>query len=207
VTKLQGEAARAFSLYDECLAIFRQVGDVAGIAWTLNCQGDVARESNDLTAARSFYEQSLAAFSLSRDGWGMASALSDLAGLSWDQGDNGEARRLYGESIKLFQGLGHKRGIARVLECLAANAAAQSDAVRALRFAGTAAALRERLVTPLTPAEQIKLEKVLDFARRALGNAAGMTAWMEGWAMPVDQAIQEALTSGAGPALRAGSEG
>ncbi len=97
----------------------------------------------------------------------------------------------------MFQNLGHKRGIARVLECLAANAAAQSNAVQALRFAGAAAALRERLVTPLTPAEQHKLEKVLEFARRTLGNAAGLTAWMEGWALPVEQAIQEALGSGA----------
>jgi predicted ATPase len=205
VTKLQGEPARASALYEECLAMFRQVGDVAGIAWTLNYQGDLARESNDLTAARTFYEQSLAAFSLSRDGWGIASALSDLAGLSWDQGDSDEARRLYGESIQMFQNLGHKRGIARVLECLAANAAAQSDAVQALHFAGAAAALRERLGAPLTPAEQHKLEKVLEFARRTLGSAAGTTAWMEGWALPVEQAIQEALDSGAGPTLRMGS--
>ena len=207
VTKVQGELARASSLYDECLATFRKVGDVAGIAWTLNYQGDVAREGNDLTAARSFYEQSLAAFSLSRDGWGIASALSDLAGLSWDQGDNDEARRLYGESIQMFQNLGHQRGIARVLECLAANAAAQSNATQSLRFAGAAAALRERLGTPLTPAEQHKLEKVLEFARRTLGNAAGLTAWMEGWAVPVEQAIEEALSPGAGPVLRTGSDG
>ena len=207
VTKLQGEAARAASLYDECLAIFRKVGDVAGIAWTLNYQGDVAREGDDVAAARSFYEQSLAAFSLSRDGWGIASALSDLAGLSWDQGDSDDARRLYGESIQMFQNLGHKRGIARVLECLAANAAAQSNAVQALRFAGAAAALRERLGTPLTPAEQHKLEKVLEFARRTLDNAAGLSAWMEGWALPVEQAIQEALASGAEPTLRTGSDG
>ncbi len=206
VTQLQGEPARASALYEECLAMFRQVGNVAGIAWTLNYQGDVARESNDWTAARSFYEQSLAAFSLSRDGWGIASALSDLAGLSWDQGDNDEARRLYGESIQMFQNLGHKRGIARVLECLAANAAAQSNAVQSLHFAGAAAALRERLGTPLTPAEQHKLEKVLEFARRTLGNAAGLTAWMEGWALPVEQAIQEALSSGE-ESLRTGSDG
>ncbi|MGA9566225.1 MAG: protein kinase [Candidatus Korobacteraceae bacterium] len=207
VSKLQGELARASSLYDECLAIFRKVGDVAGIAWTLNYQGDVARERNDLTAARSFYEQGLAAFSLSRDGWGIACALSDLASLSWDQSDNSEARRLYGESIQMFQNLGHQRGIARVLECLAANAAAQSNAVQSLRFAGAAAALRERLGTPLTPAEQHKLEKVLEFARRTLGNDAGLTAWMEGWAMPVEQAIHEALGSGAEPTLQTGGGG
>ncbi len=202
---LQGELARASALYDECLTIFRDVGDVAGIAWTLNYQGDVARERNDLTAARSFYEQGLAAFSLSRDGWGIACALSDLASLSWDQSDNDEARRLYGESIQMFQNLGHQRGIARVLECLAANAAADSNALQSLRFAGAAAALRNRLGTPLTPAEQRKLEKALEFARRALGKDAGLTPWMEGWAMPVEQAIQEALGSGPEPTPRTGS--
>ena len=207
LTKLRGDLAAASSLYEECLALFRKVGDVAGIAWTLNYQGDVARESNNLAAARSFYEQSLAAFSLSRDGWGIASALSDLASLSSDESNNDEARRLYGESIQMFQSLGHKRGIARVLECLAANAAAQSDAVQSLRFAGAAAALRERLGTPLTPTEQPKLEKALEFARRTLGNAAGLTAWMEGWGMPVEQAIQEALDCGPESNLRTGSSG
>ena len=77
----------------------------------------------------------------------------------------------------------------RVLECLAAGAAAQSNAEQALHFAGAAAALRQRLGAPLTPAEQPRLEKALDFARRTLGNAAGLAAWMEGWAMPVEQAV------------------
>jgi predicted ATPase/serine/threonine protein kinase len=202
VMKLQGEYARASSLFDECLTMFRKAGDEAGVAWTLNYQGDVAREKADFVAARSFCEQSLAAFRQLRDGWGIASALSDLAGLSCDQCNNAEARRLYGESIKIFQELGHKRGIARVLECLAASAAAQSNAEQALHLAGTAAALRQRLGAPLTPAEQTMLEKALEFARRTLGNAAGLTAWMEGWAMPVEQAVEAALNCDAQPSLR-----
>jgi predicted ATPase len=193
VTKLQGEYERASSLYDECLTMFRKVGDGTGVAWTLNYLGDVAREKEDFVAARSFCEQSLAEFRQLQDGWGIASALSDLASLKSDQGDNAEARRLYGKSIKMFQEVGHKRGIARVLECLAASAAAQSNAEQSLHLAGAAAALRQRLGAPLTPAEQPKLEKALDFARRTLGDAAGLTAWMEGWAMPVEQAVQEAL--------------
>ena len=75
---------------------------------------------------------------------------------------------MYGESIGMFQELGHKRGIARVLECLAASAAAQSNGEQSLRLAGAAAALRQRLGAPLTPAEQPKLEKALEFARRTL---------------------------------------
>jgi hypothetical protein len=146
-----------------------------------------------LAGARSFCEQSLAAFRQLRDGWGIASALSDLASLSCDQGNDREARRLYGESIRMFQELGHQRGIARVLECLAASAAAQSNSVQSLRLAGVAAALRQRLGAPLTPTEQRRLEKALEFARRTLGNAAATAAWMEGWATPVEQAVREAL--------------
>jgi predicted ATPase/serine/threonine protein kinase len=193
VMKLQGEYERASSLYDECLTMFRQIRDGAGVAWTLNYLGDVAREKTDLVVARSYCEQSLLEFRQLRDSWGIASALADLASLSCDQGNNVEARRLYGESIKVFQELGHKRGIARALECLAVSAAAQSNAEQSLHLAGAAAALRQRLGVPLTPTEQPRLERALDFARRTLGNAAGLTAWMEGWAMPVEQAIQEAL--------------
>lgn len=202
VTKLQGEYARASMLYDECLTMFGKAGDGAGVAWTLNYQGDVAREKTDLLAARSFCEQSLAAFRELRDGWGIASALSDLASLSCDLGNDAEARRLYGESIRMFQELGHKRGVARALECLAASAAARSNAEQSLHLAGAAAALRQRLGAPLTPTEQPRLEKALEFARRTLGNAAGLTAWMEGWAMPVEQAVREALDGDTEPGLR-----
>jgi predicted ATPase len=200
VKKIQGEYAHASSLYDECLIMFRKAGDAAGAAWTLNYQGDVARERADLVAAQAFCEQSLAAFRQLRDGWGIASTLSDLASLGCDQGKDSEARRLYGESIKMFQELGYKRGIARALECLAASAAAQSNAEQALHLAGAAAALRQRLGAPLTPTEQPRLEKALEFARRTLGNAAGLAAWMEGWAMPVEVAIREGLGDEAEPA-------
>jgi hypothetical protein len=133
--------------------MFRKAGDGAGVAWTLNYQGDVAREKADLVAARSFCEQSLAAFRELRDGWGIASALCDLASLSGDLGNDAAARRLYGESIQMFLDVGHKRGIARALECLALSAAAQSNAEQSLRLAGAAAALRQRLCPPLTPTD------------------------------------------------------
>jgi predicted ATPase/serine/threonine protein kinase len=193
VMKLQHEYPRASSLYGESLAMFRKAGDDAGVAWTLSSQGDVAREKGDLIATRSYCEESLTAFRQLRDGWGIASTLSDLASLSWEEGNNNEARRLYGESIRMFQELDHKRGIARVLESLAAGAAAQSNAEQALHLAGAAAALRQRVGAPLTSAEKPRLEKALEFARRTLGNAAGVTAWMEGWTMPVEKAVQEAL--------------
>ena len=81
----------------------------------------------------------------------------------------------------------------RALIARARSFQAKLQREQSLHLAGAAAALRQRLGVPLTPTEQPRLERALEFARRTLGNAAGLTAWMEGWAMPVEQAIQEAL--------------
>jgi len=95
--------------------------------------------------------------------------------------------------MKIFLDLGHKRGVARLLECFACSAAAQREAERSLRLAGAAAALRQNIGTPLTPAEQAKLEAGLHPARQALPNTIGVTAWLEGWAWPIEKAIKEVL--------------
>ena len=193
VVRLQGNYARAHALYDECLAIFHAVGDSTGVAWTLNYLGDLARESVDSIASRSYYEQSLSAFRQLGDGWGIASALSDLARLSAADGQHQYAESLYGESMKISRDLGDNRGIARVLECFAVGAAAQSRPQQALRLAGAAAALRQRIGTPLIPAEQSRLERKLEPARNMITHAADLEAWSSGWEMSVEEAVQEVL--------------
>jgi predicted ATPase/serine/threonine protein kinase len=191
VVKLQGDHVRAVSIYADCLAIFQGLGDRAGVAWSMNYQGDVARDQGDSAAARGLYEQSLAIFREIGDRWGIAGTLADLGGLAREERNYPEAHSLYLESIRLFQQLEHKRGIARLLECFACSAAAQLEAERSLRLAGAAAALRQNIGAPAPPAEQAKLEASLDSARQALSNPAGTTAWLEGWSMPVEKAIEE----------------
>lgn len=128
------------------------------------------------------------------DGWGVASSLSDLARLSAADGQHEHAEKLYGESMKIFRDLGHKRGIARVLECFAVSAAAQSRSQQALRLAGAAAALRQRIGTPLIPAEQSRLDRKLETARKMLTKPADLEAWSSGWEMSVEEAVQEVLS-------------
>jgi predicted ATPase len=193
VVKLRGDYARAHALYGECLSIFRGLGDQTGVAWSLNHQGDVARDQGDSVAARKLYEEGLAIFRELGDRWGIACALADLGNLAREQRDCAAAHTLYRESLRIFQELGQKRGVARLLECFACSAAAQLQAERSLRLAGAAAALRQNIGAPLTPAEQTKLEAILDPARRALTNTSGATAWLEGWGMPVEKAIDEVL--------------
>jgi len=193
VLKLQGDYDRAYALHVECRSIFQGLGDRAGVAWSLNYQGDVARDHSDSAAARTLYEQGLGIFRELGDHWGIAGTLADLGSLAREQGDYSSAHSLYAESIKLFRELDHKRGIARLLECSACSAAAQREAERSLRLAGAAAALRQNIGAPLTPAEQAKLEASLQAARKALTDTLGTKAWLEGWALPVEKAIEEVL--------------
>jgi predicted ATPase/serine/threonine protein kinase len=195
VVKLQGDYALARSLYEECLSIFKELGDTTGMAWSLNHQGDAARSHGDPAGARALYEQSLAIFRELGDRWGIAGSLADLGNLTRDQMDYEASQALYRESIRIFQELGHKRGIARLLECFACSAASQLQPERSLRLAGAAAALRQVLGAPLPPVEQAQVEKSLEPARKALSNAAASAAWLEGWGMPVEKAVEDALTA------------
>ncbi len=193
IVELQGDNARARRLYAECVSIFQGLGDRTGVAWSMNHEGDVARNQGDSAAAQTLYEQGLAIFRKLGDRWGIAGTLADLGRLAREQGKFPIARSLYQESLKLFHELGHKRGIARLLECFACAAAAQLEPERALRLAGAAAALRQNIGAPLTPAEQATLDASLDPARQALTNTAGVTSWLEGWELPVEKVIEEVL--------------
>jgi tetratricopeptide (TPR) repeat protein len=193
VVRLQEDYTHARTLNEECLSIFRKLDDKAGIGWALNHQGDVARDQGDLAAARCLYELSLVSFRELIDRWGVAGTLADLGNLAREQRDYRLADSLYRESLKVFQELEHKRGVARLLECFAGSAGAQSEPERALRLAGAAAALRQSIGAPLTPAEQGELERSLEPARQVLTTATGRTAWLEGWVMPIEKALEGLL--------------
>jgi predicted ATPase len=195
VVKIQGDFPKARALYEECLSIFRKLEDKTGEAWALDYLGDVAREEGDVDGARTLYEQSLQLFRQLQDPWGTAGSLGDLGNLAREQGNYQGADSLYRESMKIFQQLEHKRGIARVLESFACSAAEQAQPERALRLAGAAAALRKILGAPLTASEQQKLERCLEPVRQGMTIHAGGTAWLEGWSMSIERAVEEVLAS------------
>jgi predicted ATPase len=202
VVKLQQDYTHARSLYEECLSIFRQLGDRTGVGWALDHQGDVARGQGDSKGARSLYEQSLQTFRELNEPWGIAASLADLGNLAQEEGDYRAADTLYRESIGVFKALEHKRGIARLLESFASSAAAQMEPERSLRLAGAAAALRQSIGASLASAEQAKLDRTLDPARRALTTTTERTAWLEGWVMPVEKAIEDVLRPAASASRR-----
>ncbi|MGO9262855.1 MAG: protein kinase domain-containing protein [Bryobacteraceae bacterium] len=193
VYKAEGDYAQARSLHEQAFSRFQAVGDRSGMAWSLNHQGDVVRAQGDLPEARRVYEQGLEIFRAQNDGPGVANSLLDLGRLASEEGAHVRAHALFAESLRISRQLGRKWDVAGVLEEMARSAARQGGWERALRLAGAATALRQRIGAPLPPIEKVRLDADLDPARRGLPGAGATAAWMRGWAMSPDEAIEYAL--------------
>jgi tetratricopeptide (TPR) repeat protein len=190
-------AARAF--YEESLAIFRELGDRSGIAWSLTNLGNVAYEQADYVAGKAMYEQSLAIYREVGDRSGIAAALVNMGTEAGNQGDYPAANALREESLAIHRELGDRRGIGTSLTGLGYVALNQGDypAARALleeslaihrelgdRF-GIAASLRNLGYVVLYqgdyPAARALLEESLAI-RRGLGDRHGIPYSLEGLA-------------------------
>ena len=119
--------------------------------------------------------------------------LVSLGDVAMGQGDLAAARRWFEEGLALCQELHEEARVPRVLESLAVLAALDGTPERALRLAGAAAALRERLGVPATPAQHARVDGAIGAVRWGLTESQGAAAWAAGQKMDMSQAIGYAL--------------
>jgi len=193
VLKVRGEFQRAQVALEEATGIFESLGDRSGAAWSINQQGDIERDQGNMTAARALYERALGVFRSAGDRWGAARSLADLGAIDCEQNLLSSARTAYRESLEISANLRHRRGIARALEGFGYLALAQGEAERTLRLCGAAAHLRMLIGATLPPAEQSKLEQILQPVRDSLGEKESHAAWVEGSAMTLERTIEYCL--------------
>jgi len=74
-----------------------------------------------------------------------------------------------------------------------AGIAANRQPAHAARLLGAAEALRESAGVPLPPVHRVDYERDVALVRAALDEDAFAMAWAEGQAIPLEQAIAEAL--------------
>jgi non-specific serine/threonine protein kinase len=84
-------------------------------------------------------------------------------------------------------------GATYILDGFARLAVAQGEAARALRLGGATDALRQTYGVTIGPTEQAAFRRRLEPAWRALGEEAGETAWEEGRAMTLEEAVDLAF--------------
>ncbi len=122
-----GKNGRAASLLEESLAIYRNSGNKAGIAWVLNLQAINAYFRGEYKKAIQLLGESLALRKELGDPWAIAHTLQNYAPIEMDQGDYASAEKHANETLDWFQRAGDDRGVARTLNDLGNLARKKGD--------------------------------------------------------------------------------
>ena len=129
---VQSRYERGEALAQECLSLFRQLGDERGIALTLDRLGMAAWRQGHFAAARGLMQEALALFRAQRDHSRVGWSLFTLGLLHTKQGEYSRAGVLFEESVALFKQLGNKRGLAAAsTQWAGALLVSQADATQA----------------------------------------------------------------------------
>jgi non-specific serine/threonine protein kinase len=140
----QGDQARASTLMDAALALFRLADDRFGVAAVLHNLGVLAEGRGDYDRARVLYEESVEIRTALGDRPSVARTLLQLGNVARQQGDPAVARVRYEHALRLHQELGDPHSAAMALGSLGNLAQDQGEARLAeARFAEALVLFRE----------------------------------------------------------------
>ena len=189
-----GDPVAARPLLEESAALFR-AGNMQRLAMPLNTLGRMALRQGDDTGARAYCEEALAVARATGDELFIAEALAELGTVALHVGDSGQATALYQQSLALIWTRGYRECIAEDLAGLAAASSLLGQPERAARLFGAVEALREVSGIRLAPLPRADYDRAVEGIRAHLDEATFAQAWEKGRAMPLEQAIAEALAT------------
>jgi len=178
--------------------LLRTVGDRDALSLCLRTAAAVALEQGDRAGARALLEEALTAARELGPGTAICGALALLGELARAQGDLPAARARYAEEVRVARDRGDRQLIATAVRHVGGWWAAAGAPARATRLLGAAVALRAAPSAPAASAwaaawADRSVREDLAAARAALGPAAFAAAWAAGVAMPLDEAVADAL--------------
>jgi tetratricopeptide (TPR) repeat protein len=191
------EYARATALFEESLALFRELGEPGGVgavllnlAWVAVYQGDLSRAEQLAQEARTVAEQG---GDVSR----LTASLLDLGWVAYYGGRLEAAAAYFVQAADPAGRLDDRLALADVIDGLGRVAAGRGRDERGIRLYAAAEALRRRLGTPLSPADQERFEAAVVTSRARLEEEAFNARWAEGESLSEEAALAEALTEAA----------
>ncbi len=195
VARMREEDSEASTWYEDSLGQFRAVGDTRNQAVVLFGLSEVAQRQGDSTRATALGEESLVLARSTGDTRLISDAVIGLGQRALQQGDIERAVARFRESLDLYRSMGTAAGLAACLEGMAATLLERGLPQNGVRLWAAAAALREVQGIPLPSASRTDVERFLATGRQALVAGTFDTAWEEGSALTIEQAIRLALNS------------
>jgi len=176
LVRFLGNFTPARSHLEEGLALWRELGDRQGYAYTLARLGTVLKLQGNLAIAHGLLEEGVALFREVGDTWGLALALVGLGDVIISEGDLPSAHHWLQESLALFQEVGDTWGRALALDGLGEVMRCQGDYEQAAKFYDESLVLFRHLDNKWRMAY---LLHNLGHVARAQGNYEGMAALFE----------------------------
>jgi predicted ATPase/class 3 adenylate cyclase len=179
----------AHALLEESLALYREVGDEGGVAKVL--WGLAGDEQLDDETAEAYMTEAVSIFRRLGDQFGLGWALHSMGNWGVDNGDYEAARDRYSEALTIFADARDITGILLLLDDFSILATARGQRERALRLGGAVAALQASTGTDLVGS----MTRVggRDLYSQGLTDEAEISAWAEGQAMSVEEAVAYAF--------------
>ena len=154
----------------------------------------VARAAGDYPRARALLEESIAAARVAGEPWHAWRSSTWLGRVAYLQGHHGEAAGRLREALAGLQDLaGPVIAVADALEWLAPAVAAAGQTERAARLYGAAARLHRDAGAARYAPDRPAYERDVAETRARLSPPEFATAWAEGEAMTLEQAVADAL--------------
>lgn len=182
----------AMPIVEESLALFRALGHRPGIARALSFMGEIARFSGDDERARRLYEECLAVFQQTGERRRIF-FLGNLAFIALHQGEAERARDLARQCLQVAREMNNRLLLATALAILAGAFVALGQPQQATRLFGASEGVLERLGAFLQPNDKQEVDGMIAVVRAQLDEATFQSAWAEGRALTLEQAIAQAL--------------
>jgi predicted ATPase/DNA-binding CsgD family transcriptional regulator len=199
----QGDLDLAAARYEASRGLMESLDDSVRLPhWTLlpvANLADVALLRGDPASAATLAEEAVAGWREAGYLWGIAQALGTAAAAASERGDQVRAARLFDETLTLWLESDDGRGIAGTLAGIAGVANRRGQSERAARLLGAAWGVAESLGVRYL-AHHVHAERVLAATRSHLDGGVFDTAWAEGQALSVEQAVASARRLLATPA-------
>jgi predicted ATPase/DNA-binding SARP family transcriptional activator len=170
----------------QSLALYRDLGDMQGIANATWALGVIALKRREFDEARGDFRDSLTAYQAAGDQIGSAWALHELGIVAMLSGDLDEAEATFSESLDRMWQAGNVPGVAFVVMEFAVTARNRGQSSRYWRLAGAADSLRLRTDANLVNSGGIEVEHVPE---RPIDDIEGGRLWDEGAAMSIEDAV------------------
>jgi predicted ATPase/DNA-binding CsgD family transcriptional regulator len=174
---------------EEGLSLFRQLNHRPGIAQALNIIGEIACFNGDDERAKPAYEECLEISRETGETRRIRFMYGNLAFIAQHEGDYERAKMLAEQGLQLALETDNKLDIANSLAGLAGVMGMTGQPERAARLLGAWEAALDHMGAAPQPADVPEHERDIAHVRAQLEPAVFETAWGEGRAMSLDQAV------------------